>query len=379
MRIGASIVSIDTGDVMTTQPIFPLRSHLPRPQAVDVLFWLAGALPLLLLVALVTTLLTLTPARAANEITCNGQNLLVTMEKEHPAELQRIRDEAAKTPNGTGTFWKIEKPGLAPSWLLGTMHVTDPRVLTMPPGAREAAAAADVVVIESDEILDEQKAGATLLMHPELTMFTDGTSIKDHIDAVDLKALEEGLKERGLALGAVSRMKPWILASFVALPACEMSRKATGASFLDKQIAEDAVKAGKPVAGLETMVEQLQAMADLPMNFHFEALIETIALGDKMEDVIETMTELYLSGEIGMTMPMLKAVAPTPEGGDESAYAAFENRIVRDRNLVMAKGSLPHLAKGSAFIAVGALHLPGEEGLVELFRKQGFTVTRAAN
>lgn len=364
---------------MNTHRLFSLRSALPRPAAVDVLFWLASALPLLLLVALVTTLLSMSPARAASEITCNGRNLLTVMEKDNPAELKKIRDEAAKVPNGTGIFWKIEKQGLAPSWLLGTMHVTDPRVLTMPPGAREAADAADTVVIESDEILDEQKASATLLMHPELTMFTDGTSIKDHLDAEDLTALEKGLKERGLALGAVSKMKPWILASFVALPACEMSRKAGGASFLDKQIAENAVKAGKSLVGLETMVEQLQAMADLPVDFHFQALIETIALGDTMEDVTETMTELYLSGEIGMTMPMLKAVAPMPKDGDESAYAAFEDRIVRDRNLVMAKGSLPLLEKGNAFIAVGALHLPGEEGLVELFRKQGFTVTRATN
>lgn len=302
-------------------------------------------------------------------------NLLVAMEKENPEELAKIRAEAAKMPNGQGIFWKVEKEGLKPSYLLGTMHVTDPRVLTMPKGAREAAAAADVVVIESDEILDEKKAAASLLMHPELTMFTDGKSVKDHLDAAELEKLEAGLKERGLALGAVARMKPWILASFVALPACELSRKAAGASFLDKQIAEDAVKAGKPVAGLETLVEQLEAMADLPVDFHFKALIETIALGDKMEDVIETMTELYLAGDIGMTMPMLKAVAPT-SGEDESAYAAFETRIVRDRNLVMAEGSKQHLEKGNAFIAVGALHLPGEEGLVELIRKQGYTVTR---
>ena len=52
------------------------------------------------------------------------------------------------------------------------------------------------------------------------------------------------------------------------------------------------------------------------------------------------------------------------------------SRIVRDRNLVMAEGSKPHLEKGNAFIAVGALHLPGEEGLIELIRKQGYTVTR---
>jgi uncharacterized protein YbaP (TraB family) len=360
---------------MNAHRLFTLRPTLPRLSPSDIGLWIVSALPLVLVALLLATLLVVSPARAS-DTACHGENLLVTMEKEKPEELAKIRAEAAKVPNGQGIFWKVEKEGLKPSYLLGTMHVTDPRVLTMPNGAREAAAAADVVVIESDEILDEQKAAASLLMHPELTMFTDGKSVKDHLDAAELAKLESGLKERGLALGAVARMKPWILASFVALPACEMSRKAAGASFLDKQIAEDAVKAGKPIAGLETLVEQLEAMADLPVDFHFKALIETIALGDKMEDVIETMTELYLAGDIGMTMPMLKAVAPTESGEDESAYAAFETRIVRDRNLVMVEGSKQHLAKGNAFIAVGALHLPGEEGLVELLRGQGYTVTR---
>lgn len=360
---------------MNAHRLFSQRLHLPRLSPSEIGLWIAGALPLALVALLLAALLAIGPANAS-DAACHGENLLVAMEAEKPDELAQIRAEAAKVPNGQGIFWKIEKDGLRPSYLLGTMHVTDPRVLTMPKGAREAAAAADVVVIESDEILDEKKAAASLLMHPELTMFTDGKSVKDHLDAEDMKKLEAGLKERGLALGVVAKMKPWILASFVALPACELSRKAAGASFLDKQIAEDAVKAGKPVAGLETLVEQLEAMADLPVDFHFKALIETIALGDKMEDVIETMTELYLTEEIGMTMPMLKTVAPTAAGEDESAYAAFETRIVRDRNLVMAEGSKQHLEKGNAFIAVGALHLPGEEGLVELIRKQGYTVTR---
>lgn len=360
---------------MNTHRLFSLRPNLPRPSISEITLWITGVLPLVVLALLIAALATITPARAS-DVVCQGENLLVAMEKEKPEELARIREKAAKVANGQGIFWKIERQGLKPSYLLGTMHVTDPRVLTMPKGAREAAAAADVVVIESDEILDEQKAAASLLMHPELTMFTDGKSVKDHLDQAGLEKLDAGLKQRGLALGAVAKMKPWILASFVALPACEMSRKAAGASFLDKQIAEDAVKAGKPIAGLETLVEQLEAMADLPVDFHFKALIETIALGDKMEDVIETMTELYLAGDIGMTMPMLKAVAPAQAGEDESAYAAFETRIVRDRNLVMADGSKKHLDKGNAFIAVGALHLPGDEGLVELIRKLGYTVTR---
>ena len=234
---------------MNAHRLFTLRPTLPRLSPSEIGLWIAGALPLVLVALLLATLLTVSPARAS-DTACHGENLLVAMEKEKPEELAKIRAEAAKVPNGQGIFWKVEKEGLKPSYLLGTMHVTDPRVLTMPKGAREAAAAADVVVIESDEILDEQKAAASLLMHPELTMFTDGKSVKDHLDAAELAKLESGLKERGLALGAVARMKPWILASFVALPACEMSRKAAGASFLDKHIAEDAIKAGSPPSAL---------------------------------------------------------------------------------------------------------------------------------
>ncbi len=352
-----------------------IRQRNPLSIAGDMALGLIAALHVALLVATAFVLFAVSPARAGEPPVCTGENLLPELQRTDPAAYEKILAEAARTPNGKGIFWKIEKAGVSPSYLLGTMHVTDPRVLTMPEAARRAAADASTIVIESDEILDEKKAAAAMLMHPELTMFTDGSTIRDRLSAEDAEKLEKGLKTRGLALAAVARMKPWILSSFVALPACELARKAAGASFLDKQIAEDAIKAGKKVAGLETLVEQLQAMADLPVEFHLQALIETLELGDRMDDVIETMTALYIAGDIGMTMPTLEAVAPTELGKDESAYAAFEKRIVTDRNKVMAEGAAPMLAQGKVFIAVGALHLPGDEGLVELIRQQGFTVS----
>lgn len=340
----------------------------------DVVLWTFAALHVLMAASLLIVLLFVAPAHAVEDA-CGGRNLLSELRQSDSEAYQTIEAEAAKVPNGKGLFWKIEKPGVEPSWLLGTMHVTDPRVLAMPPAARKAAAEASVVVIESDEILDEKKATAAILVNPELSMFTDGTTIADHLDASETRTLDDGLRSRGLSLAAVSRMKPWILAGFVALPACELSRKAAGASFLDKQIAEDAAKAGKTVKGLETLAEQLTALSALPIEFHFDALIETLALGDKMQDVMATMTDLYLSGDIGMTMPMLKAVTGEDSENDR-AYAAFEQRIVTDRNRVMAERGAAIIEAGNAFIAVGALHLPGEEGLVELLRQRGYSVAR---
>jgi uncharacterized protein len=349
------------------------RSPLDRLSAA--LLWAAASVPALLALMLVLTFLSLRPAHADDDAAaCSGSNLLTEMQQSDPQKYAAVMAEADKIENGKSIFWKIEKPGLKPSWLLGTMHVTDPRVLTMPKGAPEADAAADTIIVESDEILDEKKAALALLAKPDLTMFTDGSTISKYLSPQDNARLEAGLKERGIPLSAVSRMRPWMISSVVALPPCEIARKAKGAEFLDQKLAVDASKAGKQVKGLESLAEQLQAMADLPTEFHLKSLIDTLALGDKMKDVVETMTDLYLSGDIGATMPMLKTVAAGSEESDGD-YAAFEQRIILDRNKVMAERAAPILANGNVFMAVGALHLPGEGGLVELLRKQGFTVT----
>lgn len=340
------------------------------------IFWLAAVLPLALAATLLVTLVSLTPARADDDAACRGQNLMAELQKSDPAKYAKVVAEGDKVANGRSIFWKIEKPGVKPSWLLGTMHVTDPRVLAMPKGAAEADKAADTLIVESDEILDEKKASIAVLSRPDLTMLAGGKTIDSFLTPEDNAKLAAGLAKRSISLGAVSHMAPWMISSVVALPACEIARKAKGAQFLDQKIAVEAAASGKQVKGLETLVDQLQAMADLPVSFHLKSLIETLQLGDKMSDVVETMTDLYLSGDAGATMAMMKAV--TPDGDDPDSdgdYAAFEQRIILDRNKVMAERAGPILEKGNAFMAVGALHLSGDQGLVELFRKQGFTVT----
>lgn len=358
-----------------TPRFFP--SHAPRlaDHAARMALALAGLLPLALLAALVATLLAAMPARAEDPADCAGADLLERWRTSAPQKLQAVEREAARVPNGEGLFWKVEKAGTAPSYLLGTMHVTDPRVLAMPKGAAEAYAAAGTVIVESDEIADETKASAAMMARPDLSMFTDGKSLDDYLSAEDRATLEAGLKARGVPLALVMRMKPWMIAGFVALPACEMSRKQSGAAFLDQTLAKRALAEGKRLKGLETLVEQLEAINALPVAFHVESLIETIKLGPLADDVMTTTTDLYLRGRTGAIMPMMKIVAADQGQDDTADSVAFEQRIVTDRNHVMATRAAPLLAEGNAFMAVGALHLPGEEGVIALLRRQGFTVT----
>jgi uncharacterized protein len=94
---------------------------------------------------------------------------------------------------------------------------------------------------------------------------------------------------------------------------------------------------------------------------------------------METMIALYAEGRAGLIMPFLKSLsAQGMSSMDEKSYGDFEEIVVNARNKVMSERAGSILAEGSAFIAVGALHLPGEKGLVELFRKAGYTLTALA-
>ena len=88
-----------------------------------------------------------------------------------------------------------------------------------------------------------------------------------------------------------------------------------------------------------------------------KGLVETLKLGDRMEEGAHRI-DYNNAGE-----------------DDSAGYAAFEEAMITARNRTMAAHAGPILDRGNAFIAVGALHLPGEKGLIELFRKDGYTVT----
>lgn len=335
---------------------------------------LLAALNVLVFLSFLATALLVAGEARAEAPACTGSDMLAELARQDPATVEKIEHDAAATPNGKGLLWKLDREGRAPSFLFGTMHMTDPRVTALPSAAKAAYEASTTVVIETTDVLDQAGMMAALMRKPELTMFTDDTTLTSLLSPEEVKVVDAGLAARGIPLASVAKMKPWMLSAMVAMPSCEMARKSDGAPVLDVKLAEEAKASGKALAGLETAEEQLEAMASLPMDFHIKGLVETLKLGDRMDDVIETMIVLYLNGDTGMFWPLFRAVLPS-SSEDQAGYAAFEETIVTARNRAMAEKAEPLLAQGNAFIAVGALHLPGPDGLVELFRKAGYEVT----
>ena len=360
----------------------PSRSHARQVRADTAdtlaeraLVWICS-FNLLFVLAFFTFFHLVTPVRAEAPA-CVGTDLAVMLQERHPERYAAARAEADATKNGQGLLWRVEKDGVAPSHLFGTMHVTDARAHTLGAAAENAFEQSGTLIIESAEILSPEKTALALMMRPDLTMFTDGTTLDALVDDADRAIVETALSERGIPVAAVRMMKPWMLSSVLAAPACEIARKESGIDILDIELANRAVAAGKSIAGLETVVEQLEAMASLPMDKHIEGLVETVRIGDRVTDVFETMVAHYVRGDIAMIMPLLKAALE--DDAVEAAtgsYAAFEQEMIVNRNIRMAERVTTHLDEGAAFVAVGALHLPGDEGLVALLRDRGYTVTR---
>ena len=350
---------------------------LPKPWRTGWAFMAAFALQLLFALSFFVILALATVSAHADDLVCEGDNLVETLAKEQPELLAQIRAEAEKIPNGEGLLWRIEKPGATPSWLYGTMHVADPRVVEMTEAARAAYDGADTVVVEIKEVTNLEGAMASIMVDPSLTMLPDGKTIQDLLDEESLAQLETVLDERGLPMTFIARMKPWMIFSLISVPECELARRSRGEEFLDMRLAKGALEQGKTLKGLETLKEQLSILSGLPLDVQAVLLADTAALGSVLDDMTRTMTDLYLDENISMFMPLFKATAVNPDVSDDitGAYAKFEEDLIETRNHKMAERVQPILDDGNAFVAVGALHLPGEDGLVELLRNAGYTVT----
>lgn len=335
---------------------------------------LVGALNILFLLTFLATLLFAVERASAAMPVCTGKDLLAEMAAENPDEMARVRAEADKIPNGKGLLWRIDRVGAPPSFLFGTMHVSDPRVVTLGAAARRAFDGARTLVIETTDVLDQSRMSAAMLERPELMMFTDDGTLTALLPEDERALVEAALARRGLTLASVQKMKPWIVSALVSLPGCELARKSAGAPVLDIELAQKAEAAGKRVEGLETAISQLEAMASLPMDLHIRGLVDTLMLGDRIDDIAETMVRIYTSGETGLFWPFFQSLLPAAPG-DEASYAAFQEAMIDARNRRMADAATPILDAGGAFVAVGALHLAGDDGLVELLREKGYALT----
>ena len=186
----------------------------------------------------------------------------------------------------------------------------------------------------------------------QYTMYSGAESLDTKLKPDDVSAIKQLVQKKlGLPWNVAGKMKPWALMGSLALPACELARKRAQAPFLDMKLGLDAKASGKTLVGLETIESQMQAMSSLPEKFALKGLLQSVRLGSRMDDLFETMIQLYIKEDTATIWAMMRRVGEDGfvKAENNADYAQFQQVIVDARNFSMVDASIPLLEKGNAF------------------------------
>lgn len=255
-----------------------------------------------------------------------------------------------------GLFWQLESPSGQVSYLFGTMHTDDNRVTNFLPSAIQALKNVDTFMLE---VADAPPA--SLLQLPQ-------GNLKQYLSETELEQVAKLAEIHVMPMEMVLRMKPWLLAVLFDLP------KPQTPFAQDLLLKAKAEELGKRVLGLESPQEHFGVMDNLTTEEQWQMLRAVLKRSQKQkENDFERLMKAYLAGDseqvANMDDAMTQGVLPA------ALWQRMRVKLLDERNVLMAERSLAQAKHGRVFIAVGAAHLAGKDGLIQAFRQAGFKLT----
>lgn len=265
-------------------------------------------------------------------------------------------------------LWQISGPGIEkPSYLFGTIHLIPNKDFFLPKGLMSSLDASKKVVFEID--MKEMTDMSSLMSIIGKVMMKDNKTLKDLILADEYKLVEAHFKKIGLPLMFLERMKPMVLTVFASGDMDPAGLKNGSMKSYEMELNDMAKDAGKETGGLETIDFQLSLFDSIPYEAQAKMLVDAIKGSLDMGEDSEyaKMIQMYLDQDINAMIQTIK---------DEShEVAGFEDKLLSERN----KNWIPQIIAGSkvqpTLYAVGAGHLAGKNGVIQLLRNAGMKVT----
>jgi hypothetical protein len=265
------------------------------------------------------------------------------------AEPERVR----------GLLWEVGQAGKPASYLFGTIHSEDPAVLALPAPVAQAFDAARSVVLEAVLDLD------AMLYSSQAMLLDEGQLLSEIAGNALFDQTSRAIQTLGIPEIVLDHMKPWAAAVTLSMPA-----PATG-EVLDMLLYQRALQAGKPVFGLESIREQLAVFDDMSGRDQLVLLRDAVENFPQIDAMHRDLLDAWLQRDLTELLAISDAAM---QSGDQRLAAEFQERLIANRNRLMAERLQPYLQEGNVFVAVGALHLPGETGLLNRLRQLGYTI-----
>lgn len=274
-----------------------------------------------------------------------------------------------EVPAATSSLlWKVEGNGLTkPSWLFGTIHMLCKDDAVLSDNMRQVISDCDVVYMEMDLDNIFEMMGAMSKMK-----MTGDTTLRDLLSENDYKKVKSYFEEKStmLPFSVLETYKPMMASSLLS----EGEMPCEGAISMEQVIMGAAKEKGKKIKGLETMAQQAGFLDSIPYKYQAAELVKYIDSADTEKGENQLMNQLFDA----YRNQDLKKLEELMLDGD-AGMSSFADILLYRRNANWVFKLKTLMADRSLLVAVGAGHLPGEKGVINLLRKAGYTVTPVEN
>lgn len=320
-------------------------------------------------------------AAAAPASECLGTNLFDTMPADQRAEIDAA---VAGVPHHQGILWQAAKDRQVIT-LVGTYHFGDPRHDAMVARLEPLIADAAALFVEAGPA-EERKLTEALASDPTLMVDPAGPTLPERLDDRDWALLSAAMAERGTPAVVTSKLRPWYVAMMLGVSPCMMQQVAKGGvEGLDRRLVNRAAALDVPVRALEPWDTVFTLFSHLTPQQEIEMIRAALPAAAHADDYAVTLTEAYFAGDVWAIWEFGRFDAYRNSGltrdqVDQQMRLAKEQLMDR-RNQAwigpLTKGAQDAAARGKGIVAgFGALHLPGEQGVLHLLEQDGWTITR---
>lgn len=274
----------------------------------------------------------------------------------------------AQPKNENTLLWKISGNGLAkPSYLFGTIHLICSEDALLSDNLKKAISNSDEVYFEVDMDNLFEMVGVM----GKMKMKGD-TTLRDLLTEADYLKVRNYFESKGsmLPFSILETYKPILAASTLE----QGNLPCDNASMMEQVIMTEAKEYKKRIKGLETMSYQAGVLDSIPYKLQAEQLLEYVVRAEKGITENSELTEMfkaYKNQDLQKLEDMMKS--------SEAGLTAFADIMLYNRNQNWVEKLKTILPEKSVLIAVGAGHLPGEKGVINLLRKEGYKLTPVEN
>ncbi|MBO8155400.1 MAG: TraB/GumN family protein [Bacillaceae bacterium] len=268
----------------------------------------------------------------------------------------------------TGFFWRVDHAGNT-VYLLGSIHVGTDDFYPMDDQIEGAFEESSYLAVEADIVNVNPLEVQSLIQ--ERGMYSDGSTIEDHLSPELFQKLEETLKEYGINVDMLQPFEPWYIVML--LESLQIMKQG-----YDEQLGVDyyflSKADGKEIIELEGIEYQINMFDSFSEDVQTKLLELNLNYEGDLEKEMEGLMKVWKSGDEE------KLVELTLDDGDGSEeYQIYMDALLDERNIGMVEKIekfLKSKEQETYFVIVGAAHYVGEQGIIELLEEKGYEVKK---